>query len=204
MANTAISALPAATSVASGDVVPVVQGGTTKKVDVSLLGGSGSSSDALGYAATTLTPTTTNNVATAGRIYFGRVTRGTKTGATKIGVQVGAASGNIMVGVYSPSGTGTAARPGTLKGSSVVTACPAAGYAEVTLQAATDIAAGDYLALWCDNVTATFAYIGASSATNRSVSCYFDLGTAATALPATADATTLMIGFSRLYALTGV
>lgn len=37
MANTAISALPAATSVAGVDLIPIVQGGTTKRASVSLL-----------------------------------------------------------------------------------------------------------------------------------------------------------------------
>lgn len=39
MADTKISALTAATAVAAGDVVPVVQGGVTKKADVTLLKG---------------------------------------------------------------------------------------------------------------------------------------------------------------------
>ncbi len=41
MADVKISELPVATSIASPDIAPIVQGGVTKKADVSLFGGSG-------------------------------------------------------------------------------------------------------------------------------------------------------------------
>lgn len=83
---------------------------------------------------------------------------------TKVGLHVGTASGNISVAVYRNSGAGRLARPtGSPVATSGAVACPAAGYAEVPLGATVTVADGDWLALSCDNVTATFMASGGSA-----------------------------------------
>lgn len=76
---------------------------------------------------------------------------------SKIGLQVATASGNINVGIFRNSGSGRNAVPGTMLTSSGSVACPATGYAEVTLGATVSVTDGDWFALVADNGTATFA-----------------------------------------------
>lgn len=91
----------------------------------------------------------------ANRCLFTRVTQGGTI--SKIGVEIGTASGNISAAVYANTGTGRAAAPtGAPLATSGAVACPASGYAEVALGASVAVAAGDWLALTVDNATVTF------------------------------------------------
>lgn len=77
---------------------------------------------------------------------------------TKVGFEVGTASGNISVAAYANTGTGLAAAPtGAPLSTSGAVACPATGLAQVALAAAVTIGPGDWLFLSCDNATATFS-----------------------------------------------
>jgi lysophospholipase L1-like esterase len=75
---------------------------------------------------------------------------------SKVGINVGTASGNISVAVYRNSGTGKSAVPAARAATSGAVACPSAGYQEVTLTAPVTVRRGDWLFLSCDNTTATF------------------------------------------------
>lgn len=76
---------------------------------------------------------------------------------SKIGFQVETASGNISVAVYRrTTDSGRLAKPGERLATSGVVACPAAGYNEVSLDTSVTVQMGDYLALSCDNTTASF------------------------------------------------
>lgn len=76
---------------------------------------------------------------------------------SKIGLEVGTSSGNICVAAYRNAGSGRSAAPtgGRLATSGSV-ACPASGYAEVSLGSSISLEPGDWLALAADNTTATF------------------------------------------------
>jgi hypothetical protein len=84
---------------------------------------------------------------------------------SKIGVWVKVSSGNISVSVYSNSGVGSAAVPASRQATSGSVACPAAGYAEISLGSTVDVKDGDWMAISADNVTATFACPLADSGT---------------------------------------
>jgi hypothetical protein len=75
---------------------------------------------------------------------------------SKIGLYVEASSGNVSVAAYRKAGNGRAALPGARLATSGAVACPAVGYQEITLGASVDVEMGDYLALSCDNTTASF------------------------------------------------
>lgn len=76
---------------------------------------------------------------------------------TKIGLEVGVQSGNISVAVYRNSGSGRSAVPsGAPAITSGAVACPASGYAEVSLGGSVVVNPGDWLFLSCDNTTASF------------------------------------------------
>jgi hypothetical protein len=74
-----------------------------------------------------------------------------------IGLWVKVSSGNISVSVYSNSGVGAAAVPASRQATSGSVACPAAGYAEISLGSTVDVKDGDWMAISADNVTASFA-----------------------------------------------
>jgi hypothetical protein len=86
---------------------------------------------------------------------------------TKIAIQVGVSSGNISVAVYSPNVVDPAiAVPSTRKVTSGAIACPATGYQEIAI-ASTLVNNGDFLALSCDNTTATFlGFVTGATSTN--------------------------------------
>jgi hypothetical protein len=87
--------------------------------------------------------------------YWGRVVGGGTV--TKLGIQVGAQSGNICVAVYANSGFGINAIPGVRLATSGSVACPAIGYAEVALDVSVEVLSGQHwFALAADNVVATF------------------------------------------------
>ena len=78
-------------------------------------------------------------------------------------------SGNIAVAVYDNTGTGVNAKPNNRKATSGAVPCPAAyAAADVPLDAAIDVVAGDWLAFITDNATANFhqAPTGPSNANN--------------------------------------
>jgi len=73
---------------------------------------------------------------------------------SKIGLQVGTSSGNISVGVFTgPKGRAQAT---TRIATSGAVACPAAGYAEISLGGSVVVNDGDWFGISADNVTATF------------------------------------------------
>jgi hypothetical protein len=75
---------------------------------------------------------------------------------SKIGLQCQVSSGNISVGVHQNSGVGRAAVPGARIATSGAVACPAVGYAEVSLGGSVPVAPGDWFSISADNVTASF------------------------------------------------
>jgi hypothetical protein len=110
----------------------------------------------LGYVATTtaFVFTGAQTWQTANDARFVRVLAGGTI--SKVGLQVEVSSGNISVGVFRKTGAGRTAGPGSRVATSGAVACPAVGYAEVSLGASVDVEPGDYLALSCDNTTASF------------------------------------------------
>lgn len=85
---------------------------------------------------------------------------------SKVGLRVFTSSGNISVAAYRNSGVGRAGVPGTRLATSGAVACPATGYAEVSLGASIVLNSGDWLAISADNTTATFACFVSSMTTN--------------------------------------
>lgn len=79
---------------------------------------------------------------------------------SKIGMNVVTSSGNISVAAYRGTGAGRSRVPGTQLLTSGAVACPATGYQEVSLGASVYVAPGDFLALSCDNTTASFSGFG--------------------------------------------
>lgn len=82
---------------------------------------------------------------------------------SKVGVYVGASSGNISLAVYRNTGAGRDALPGARVATSGAVACPtAATYSEISLGSSVDVADGDWLFISADNTTATFSCRGGS------------------------------------------
>lgn len=106
----------------------------------------------------------TQNVGAVNRAIYARVTGGGTI--TKIGLLVGTSSGNIDVGVFTSTGVGRSARPNVRLRSSGATACPTAGYAEVSLGGSVVVQSGDWLAIAADNTTATFGAISSPGASD--------------------------------------
>lgn len=75
---------------------------------------------------------------------------------SKIAVNVVATSGNISVGVYSSTGTGRDRVPATRIATSGAVACPANGFREIALLAPVYVDTTCFLAISCDNGTASF------------------------------------------------
>lgn len=103
-------------------------------------------------------------IGTANRTIYVRMRNGAVI--TKVGYQVGVQSGNVCVAAYANTGAGRAATPGARLATSGSVACPAVGYAETALGAAVTVLPGDWLALACDNITATFAAALGQNVTN--------------------------------------
>ena len=99
------------------------------------------------------------------RLYM-RVTGGATI--TKVGLHVGTSSGNVSVAVYSNTGSGRNAMPGALVVDSGSVACPAAGYAEISLGGSYVVTQGDWFSLCADNATATF-YRGNTASFNSNL-----------------------------------
>jgi hypothetical protein len=76
---------------------------------------------------------------------------------SKIGLQITTQAGNIDVGIYRNNGqSGQLAAPGSLVASSGSVACPAVGYAEVSLSTNAVVMPGDWIALATDNASTAF------------------------------------------------
>lgn len=120
------------------------------------------------------------------RAYYFRVTWGLPVLASKIAVDIGVSSGNICLGVYSNTGAGKNARPGTRKGTTGTVASPGTGRQEIALSAPTSVAIGDWLAIAVDN--ATIRILGESPAGHALMQGVGDLQDTAFPLPATAAA----------------
>jgi hypothetical protein len=88
--------------------------------------------------------------------------RGWGFSISAIRLAVTTSSGNICVGVYSSSGTGTSRVPTTLRSTSGSVACPSAGAVSVSLQTAITLNQGDFLAIAADNGTAQVAGLNLS------------------------------------------
>lgn len=137
-------------------------------------------------------------VLTANQARGARVTAGGTI--TKIGIQVTVQSGNICVGVYTNTGSGRDARPAVLRISSGSVACPAVGYAEVSLGGSVALLAGEWFAFAADNATAAFVLTGGSATVSELMNGVSYIQAAAfplpnPAVPATGSARVpLMIG----------
>lgn len=84
---------------------------------------------------------------------------------TKIGLYIGASSGNLCVAVYANSGSGSAARPAARLATSGSTASPGTGYQEISLGGSVVVPNGSWLAVCADNTTVSFGRAG-TNATN--------------------------------------
>ena len=91
----------------------------------------------------------------ARRTYFMRAV-GSITGATKYRIWVGVASGNISIANYANKGVGILAMPTGPPRAVITATCPVSGVQTLAPSAAFDIAEGDWIALSCDNATASF------------------------------------------------
>lgn len=122
---------------------------------------------------------------------------------SKIAFEVTTSSGNISVGVYANSGQGKAAVPAARKATSGALACPAVGYQEISLGGSVAVAAGEWLAISSDNVTAAFRSVLTAELTSQlgAGRCYKQAG-GAHPLPATPGTLTAITG--RAIVLEGV
>lgn len=111
-------------------------------------------------------------------------------------INVGIASGNIDVGIYSGTGSGTSSLPSTLLGHTGSIACPTAGLATVSLLAPVTIPPGAWFAIVADNTTVTFTNVAAVVAALQAGRTAFQ--NTAFPLPATAAATS-PINVARLF-----
>lgn len=107
---------------------------------------------------------TAASVTTADRCTFTRMRGRTTVAVNKANIGIGVSSGNISVAVYANNGSSnSAARP---TGAPILTtgsiACPAPGLAEVTFTGSAIVPLGAWLAISCDNTTATFTRDGAT------------------------------------------
>ncbi|MGN8132468.1 hypothetical protein [Paenarthrobacter sp. 22069] len=144
----------------------------------------------------------TGGVGTANHAYYHRITGGGTI--TKIGLYVATSSGNICVSVYGNTGTGRASMPGARVASSGSVACPAVGYAEISLGASVNVSRGDFwFAVSIDNSTATLGTAGTAGQAIQGMSAWQD-----TAFRCPATATPLngsgAGGGSRWFGLIGV
>lgn len=100
------------------------------------------------------TPNSAATVGTANRAFLIAVTVPASCTVTGMALSIGVQSGNIDVGLYNSSGTRVA--------SSGSVACPAvSAKAQVSFTSSVAIGPGVYyLALACDNITATFSRFG--------------------------------------------
>lgn len=108
---------------------------------------------ALGYVATALTIGGPTVWGAANEARYLRALTPGKVGKVVLNVEV--SSGNISVGVYRGIEDGFNRKPGERIAFASLS-CPAVGKAEIALDKAVEVRPGDYLALSCDNATASF------------------------------------------------
>lgn len=100
------------------------------------------------------------NVGANDRSHYGRVQNGGRI--TKLGIWVGAQSGNITLAVY--RGTQGRNPPTTRLATTGAVACPAVNYQEVALDVPVNVdSRTDWFAITADNTTATFGRVSASA-----------------------------------------
>jgi hypothetical protein len=82
---------------------------------------------------------------------------------SKLRIHVAVQSGNISLAVYAPAGAGLSAFPGARKATTGAVACPGTGVQDVAIGPVL-VEPGDFLAMSCDNTTASFLAVGGSGA----------------------------------------
>jgi hypothetical protein len=92
--------------------------------------------------------------------YARAIGRGT---ISRLRIHVTVQSGNISLAVYSPAGTGLGAIPGVRKATTGAIACPGTGAQDIAIGPVL-VEPGDFLAMSCDNTTASFLSAGAFGA----------------------------------------
>ena len=114
---------------------------------------------------------------------------------SKIGLEVVVQSGNISVAAYRNSGTGRSSVPGVQLATSGAIACPS-GVTQIALGSSISLAAGDWLALSCDNGTATFRSILSGTLITDMGAGRIYVQTSAHPLPATPSSLSAAVGKS--------
>lgn len=84
---------------------------------------------------------------------------------SKLRIHVAVQSGNISLAVYSPAGAGLSAFPGVRKATTGAVACPGTGAQDVAIGPVL-VEPGDFLAMSCDNITASFLAVGGTGASS--------------------------------------
>lgn len=95
-----------------------------------------------------------NSIVSANRRYYMRSIGGGTI--SKVGLDIATSNGNISVAIYSNTGSGRAAMPGARIATSGSVACPAAGYAEISLGGSYTLQPGDWFSLAADGIIASF------------------------------------------------
>lgn len=121
---------------------------------------------------------------------------------SKVKLYVGTSSGNVCVAAYSNTGSGLAAAPGAQLATSGSLACPTgSAVAEVSLGASVALNAGDWLAIACDNTTATFGGLNGLGGSGLTAGM---VGQQTSAFPCPATPGTISYLNNRLITLIGV
>lgn len=174
MADSKLTALTALTgaNVASNDVLEITDisdttmdaSGTSKKINASELAAAVFALAAL-FPPHTMHPGFWYNTCQIGQAT--RYWRGLGAGdISKIAVHVVGSSGNVSAGVYRNSGSGQSAVPSTRLATSGAVACPAAGYAEISLGATVTFLPGDWFGFSSDNTTVSVKGNGTNNGVN--------------------------------------
>lgn len=123
-------------------------------------GGGGSSGLPFGFVVTAdpANANTTASIGLANRTIYQRVVSGATI--TKVAIDVTTSAGNIAISVHSNTGSGRTSAPGTRLATTGAVACPAVGYAEISLGASVVVAAGDWIGIGGDNATTAFRGFG--------------------------------------------
>lgn len=192
------------TTLGYGDIAQAVTATLLDGLDVSA-NVSAFKNDPLGWGfPCTMDPLSAQNATSpgaSGRINYYRVI-GSGT-ISKIGLEVVTQSGNVCVAAYRGTGTGRSAAPAFQLATSGSVACPASGYAEISLGSSVTLQPGDWLAIAVDNGTATFRGDYSSGIVNNlwaGRSCYQTSG----GFPAPATPSGLTVAMNRGVCLIGV
>lgn len=122
---------------------------------------------------------------------------------SSIGLETVTASGNIMVAAYTNSGSGRNARPTGGQLSVSASTAASAGYQEVALGSSVELNSGDWLALSCDNATATFRCVKNGSVVPTALVHGFQYQQSS-AFPLPATPSSLALSHARGFVLLGV